>query len=471
MIVERSWRLRYTQYARDFACCLPNILSMSMVDAEEARLLTRLQQNPNDINALVDLGMMAARQGKLEAALLATKRAASLAPHDLHVLRSLGHVYHDRAEWRAAQECYERVLECAPGDATAHEGACYAATRLGDLKLAQHHRDLAFRGRALTVAPYTGSRSNKPLTVLLCVSALGGNMDTRVYLPSDSYAVTKLVVEYADEVKKISECDLIFNAIGDADRCATALETLTTILATSRRPILNHPRHVLVTSRLTNSRRFANVENVLTPKIKALTRGELLSSEGRKLLTGAGLDFPLIVRAEGFHTGEYCERFESYSDIAATISTWPVENMLVCECIDVRGADGFNRKYRVMTVGGELYPLHMAASRHWKVHYMSSDMAENAALREEEAAFLHDPQRAIGTKAMLALQHIIQALKLEYAGIDFGVDAAGKVVFFEANATMIVPKAPADIRWDYKRHIPEHIHAAVARLLEGGFPS
>ena len=39
-----------------------------------------------------------------------------------------------------------------------------------------------------------------------------------------------------------------------------------------------------------------------------------------------------------------------------------------------------------MTIGGRLYPLHMAAGAEWKVHYFSAGMGERAEHRVDGAA-------------------------------------------------------------------------------------
>jgi len=76
-----------------------------------------------------------------------------------------------------------------------------------------------------------------------------------------------------------------------------------------------------------------------------------------------------------------------------------------------------------------------------------------------QARFLADPAGAIGEPALRALAAIRDVLGLDYAGIDFGIDAAGDVVVFEANATMIVlPPGPEPI-WAYRR-------APVARVID-----
>ena len=124
------------------------------------------------------------------------------------------------------------------------------------------------------------------------------------------------------------------------------------------------------------------------------------------------------------------------------------------------------RKYRVMFVDGTLYPLHLAVSADWKVHYFSADMARNAAYREEEQRFLVDMPGVLGARAVRALESIRDALGLDYAGVDFGLGQDGSVLLFEANATMVVfPPGPGAM-WDYRRPAIDRVIAAASRMLE-----
>lgn len=52
---------------------------------------------------------------------------------------------------------------------------------------------------------------------------------------------------------------------------------------------------------------------------------------------------------------------------------------------------------------------------------------------------------------MQALRDIHRTLGLDYCGIDFGLNANGDVVVFEANATMVINPPGPDPRWDYRR--------------------
>ena len=101
----------------------------------------------------------------------------------------------------------------------------------------------------------------------------------------------------------------------------------------------------------------------------------------------------------------------------------PGAGLTAIQYLDSRGADGKVRKYRVMMIDGRLYPLHLAISSHWKIHYFTAEMAERAEHRAEDAEFLENMPGVLGPRAMAALEQIQAALGLDYAGIDFGLSA------------------------------------------------
>jgi hypothetical protein len=135
------------------------------------------------------------------------------------------------------------------------------------------------------------------------------------------------------------------------------------------------------------------------------------------------------------------------------------------EDLDARDSDGFFRKLRVMIIDRKIYPLHLAISRDWKVHYFTSDMADKPDHRLEEAKFLADMPAVLGDKATRALEGIRDALGLDYAGIDFGVNADGDLLLFEANATMVIAVPDNDARWAYRRTAITKILDAVVAML------
>jgi len=118
-----------------------------------------------------------------------------------------------------------------------------------------------------------------------------------------------------------------------------------------------------------------------------------------------------------------------------------------------------------MMIGGKIYPLHLAISRDWKVHYFTSDMADKPDHRTEEAKFLADMPAVLGAKAHRALEGIRDALGLDYAGIDFGLSGDGDLLLFEANATMVIAVPDNDERWAYRRTAITGIIDAVVAMI------
>jgi hypothetical protein len=159
------------------------------------------------------------------------------------------------------------------------------------------------------------------------------------------------------------------------------------------------------------------------------------------------------------------ERVDAPGDVASVVASLPGEELIAIEYLDLRAPDGHVRKYRAVIVDGRLYPAHLAVGAQWKVHYFSAAMAESAAYRAEEAAFLDDMGAVVGTNGMRALAAIGEVLGLDYAGVDFGIGPDGTVVVFEANATMAVYPPSGDAMWEYRRAPGEGIVQAVRTMM------
>jgi len=262
--------------------------------------------------------------------------------------------------------------------------------------------------------------------------------------------------------------DIVFNAIGDADLAGSALAAAQSLLALTSAPVINLPAAVLATGRADHAR-LARIPGVVMPATVTLPRELLESSDAAATVERHGFRFPLLVRTPGFHTGRHFVRVESPDALAEAVAGLPGKELTVIEFLDARGAGGKVRKYRVMMIAGQLYPLHVAISSHWKIHYFTAEMAEQASHRAEDAEFLENMPAVLGPRAMTALARIQATLGLDYAGIDFGLNAAGDVLLFEANATMVVNPPEPDERWAYRRPAVERILADVRKMLTERF--
>ena len=158
-------------------------------------------------------------------------------------------------------------------------------------------------------------------------------------------------------------------------------------------------------------------------------------------------------------------RVESQEMLAAALAELPGQELIVMQYLDARGPDGKSRKYRAMIIDGQLYPLHLAISSHWKIHYFTAEMAGNPDHRAEEAAFLENMPGVLGQRAMNALKQVQSILGLDYGGIDFGLNAKGEVLLFEANATMVISPPNPEERWNYRLPAYQRVQAAIRKML------
>ena len=279
------------------------------------------------------------------------------------------------------------------------------------------------------------------------------------------FETTVVVAEFYGRSRALPRHQLIFNAIGDSDLSGQALSAAQSLVALSGARVLNPPAAVLATGRADNAQRLSQLPGVIAPATVTLPRDLLTSGGADSALARHGLKFPLLVRTPGFHTGRHFVLVDRAAALAEAAAALPGTELTAIQYLDSRGADGKVRKYRVMMIDGRLYPLHLAISSHWKIHYFSAEMADRPEHRAEDAEFLENMPIVLGPRAMQALEQIQTALGLDYAGIDFGLSPSGDLLLFEANATMVVNPPEPDQRWAYRRPAVERIFTAIRKML------
>jgi aromatic-L-amino-acid decarboxylase len=431
------------------------------VEARNA-YLDVLAHEPSHRLALNNLGTLLHTNGYRTAARTAYQEAVTRHSSDPMSRVNLGNALYESGEFQAAREHYEAALEFEPGHAEAHRGLAYTLAELGDEEGAKRHRAEAFAGRSVVALPYRGEQP--PVSLLLLISALGGNTPTRNFLDDRVFQTFVVASEFYDPNIALPPHQVVFNAIGDADLSAPALAAAQSIVALSAAPVINQPSAVLATGRADHAR-FARLPGVIAPITVTLPRELLTSPDTPATLGRHGFQFPLLVRTPGFHTGRHFLRVENAQALGGAVAQLPGKELTVIQFLDARGKDGKVRKYRVMMIDGQLYPLHLAISTNWKIHYFTAEMTEQAYNRAEDARFLEDMPAVVGPRAMNALNRIQATLGLDYAGIDFGLNGNGDLLLFEANAAMVVNPPEPDERWAYRRPAVEQVFAAVRRML------
>jgi len=446
---------------------LANFLSASnrSEDIEEAKsiFLEIIKAEPTHFGAWNNLGRLLFETGYTSAAHTAYTAAVTYHPHEAAAHVNLGSVLLEQGDLAAAGKNFNIALELNPELAGAHQGLASISHRLGHEEESRHHRDMGFGKQPISTLVYRG-RGN-PVQLLVLGSALEGNIPWRLLIDCNVFHTTIIAVEYFNSNEPLPPHQLIFNGIGDADLCQGGLEVANRLIERSPAPVINRPDAVLQTGRLVNARRLGTLSGVIAPRMILVSKKDIISGQALELLERKELTYPLLLRAPSFHGGNYFVSVDNQNAFNSALEELPGENLLAMEFLDSRSEDGLFRKYRVMSINGNLYPIHMAVSTQWKVHYFSSDMEKNAEYRNEEETFLGDFFSFLGTDAISALEKINQTLGLDYCGIDFGIDGDGNILLYEANSTMVIAPPTREKRWDYRRTAIENALTATKKMF------
>jgi glutathione synthase/RimK-type ligase-like ATP-grasp enzyme len=176
--------------------------------------------------------------------------------------------------------------------------------------------------------------------------------------------------------------------------------------------------------------------------------------------------FPVIVRPRGSHAGTDLERLAGPAELAAYLERVGGDAFFLARFVDYRSADGLFRKYRVALIEGRPYLCHFAISQHWMIHYLNAGMTESAAKRAEEAACMAGFDDGLARRHAQALAAIAQRLGLAYLGIDCAETPAGELLIFEIDNAMVVHAMDSEELFPYKKPAMRKVFAAFRRMLE-----
>lgn len=259
----------------------------------------------------------------------------------------------------------------------------------------------------------------------------------------------------------------ILNLITEAEENSRVLENMRKLVRGQRARVINHPDAVRRSTRDQVAKRLAGIPGLLAPRAVRLRGAK--PAHAQKAIEQAGLTFPIIVRRVGTHTGKIVGLLDSASEAAAALER--DGEYIATEFVDFASADGLYRKYRFFFIGKHLIFRHMLASDSWNVHAKDRAriMAERPDLLEEEGALFGRTDGAFPADVHDTLHAIRDRMGLDYFGMDFGLMQDGRVLLFEANATMNFFPFLADPRFEYVKRCEAPARRALRELL--GLPA
>ena len=419
---------------------------------------------PNDAAAQLELGRAYLNVDRPAEAARLLNRALELEPEMPPALASLGAAYLSVGMDEAAEHYCRRALAARPGEPVASQTLSTVLEKRGERAEAEAVLDALYERTSLFV-----ERAAAPIaTVLVLATRTNGNVPYRHLLPPSRFSRLVWYMEHAQEtqVAAMPPYDTVFNAIGDPDLGARTFEITALLNGRLGKPPLNPPARIGPTRRDRLPTLLSDIPGVLAPETVRLDGADIEARGLRASIQSRGLEPPLLIRPVGSHGGLGLERIDNWAALDALQPHYAGAEAYVTRYVDYSSADGWHRKGRIIFVDRRPYPYHWAIGRNWLVHYQTAGMAGDAARQAEERRFLEAPEAFLGLEAMAAIAEIGRRIDLDYCGVDFSILPDGRVLVFEANATMLVHPEEPDGEFAYKNPAFTRIVAAFQSLVQ-----
>ena len=443
-----------------------------------------LEIDPANATSHHRLGAIATLQGRFDDAAAALRRAHELDPMDVTVCHDLGCVLQLKGDPANALPYHRRAAEQSPAVAVAHMGLSSVLARVGQAPEANEAAHRAVRLKRTFEVPCESDRPVGRVVFLQGVendffsygpevgrwlvrghNNLDARLDPRRF---SSCAFLMDGIEPGRELDALPACDVIFNAVSDPDSKPASLDLAARIAAAVSVPVLNAPDAIGRSRRDANFEAMRDLDGIVFPKTIRIEGPFESEAAVTDLLNGAGIGFPVLARPAGSHRGQGLVKADDVDALTAYLREGGARPFYLTEFVDYALDSGEFIKMRVQVVDGEIYPNQAYISPDWNVggfRKVGAFMQANPWTIEESRRFCEDPRAYLGADAFAALAAIKDVLKLDYFGIDFSRLRDGRLIVFEANASMQIPD-PGTQKIEHRRPCIDAIIDAMNRMFE-----
>jgi tetratricopeptide (TPR) repeat protein len=466
----------------------------------EARALLEVAEIPNwldlgapderELKSIVSLALCLQRLGLVKKARALLEPVVVLLPHDKEAMTLLASLRFDDKDFRAALEILRTLtdakdlwvlttrLKCE-GELGLHEEAKTGHEKI--LQIGSVHIGAPIRRELKTVLVINSS------DLVISTDSLfdlhfRGNFPAQIAASmSDIFNFGSIFWDSPHARSIDLRPDIVVNNIVNGEVLnigANTTSELSTIADSFGAPVINHPAKAALTTRQRLTASLKELPNVLVPKIirfkiDANDLGFQVASLEQKL------NYPLIIRTTTKNRGAGMVLIADRAGLEREFQARNGEEVYANEFIENRAANGLYRKFRATYVGDDIIPTRVDFSEKWMVHGRRTPdrklfYRQRPDLLELEKEILKPPSHILNDAILKTLSEIRKRIPLDIFGIDFDILPDGRVLFFEANASMNLFGLPSPDEQDiqYPIHAENLMHEKVAdyinqRILEG----
>jgi hypothetical protein len=330
---------------------------------------------------------------------------------------------------------------------------------------------LATLEQALNVSRCYELPSERPPVVRLLAIMAFGDIMSNAPLPflfeNSDVALTMLYVLPGElPPAELPPHDVVFIAVSESSVNHSVLMRLAA--HPWPQPVINPARLIEFTSRTQAHAALLGIPGLHMVPTRRLTREnleQLVASQVKLDRLVPGADWPLIVRPLDSHAGQGLEKIDTQAELDSYLAQLDSDAFYVSRFVDYRSADGLFRKYRVVLIDGEPFASHMGVSAHWMIHYLNAGMADDAAKRDEERAFMEAFDTAFAVRHGPALKATAQRMELAYLVLDCAEMPNGDLLIFELDTGAVVHAMDPEDLFPYKHPAMKKVFAAFHALL------
>ncbi len=296
--------------------------------------------------------------------------------------------------------------------------------------------------------------TNTPLEFL----AQGAGFSMQILYVGTDLAVPDTIAEY----------DIAIVAISELDRNLASLHHAAKLIPKLKSVLLNPPANIIPLSRDAISYKLQNIAGLDIPVTDRTSREHLLSLSSEQALNSTVIGntkFPIIIRPIDSHAGTNLAKVDNLQELHNYLAQCHSTMFFIAPFIDYRSADGRYKKYRIMLIDGAPYIAHMAISEHWMIHYLNTDMLQNAQHRQAEAQAMANFEQGFAKKHQAAFKTLTDSVGLDYFGIDCAESKDGNLLIFEACAALNVHAMDCEKLFPYKKPAMQKIFDGFHQML------
>jgi tetratricopeptide (TPR) repeat protein len=405
-----------------------------------------------------NLGMTLDEMGAAKEALLAYDSALARSPKFSASLIGKASLLLRDGRIDEARKFFEEALEVDPASVAAHLGMYELLQIKGELGAAVEHQRLALEHQRLYSHRATNER--RSVLVLCAPGDWQANVPVDFLFDRKTTTVHKLYVldENAVGSEALPAYGVAFNAVAESDEAMKTLRAVRAFADSAPKPLINAPERVVAVGRRELPKTLAGVDCLVAP-VTELSANQLDDAAPH-------VNYPIVIRPVGSHAGHDLERIAAPGELRDYAARVVAKSYFASPFIDYSSGDGNFRKYRVVYVDGTPYPVHLAISPNWMIHYYNAPMSEHQWMRDEEAEFLADIGSVFRGALAGALDGVGKAVGLEYFGIDCAIGPEGRLIVFEADPAMLVHTTDPIELYPYKHEYVPRIYRAVEAMID-----